>query len=72
MMICVLNTKLELMCINLAQSHFLANFGFSAVKVARKDRLDFQLFIEDFIEDYIQYLKYYISIQGEQSEQESM
>ena len=38
MMICVLNTTMGLMSINLAQSHFLANFGFSAVKVARKDR----------------------------------
>ena len=68
MMICVLNTKTELMSINLAQSHFLANFGFSVVKVARKDRLDFLLFIENIIQDYL----LNISIQGEQGEQESM
>ena len=52
MMICVLNTTMALMSISLAQSHFLANFGFSVVKVARKDRLDFLLFIEDLIQDY--------------------
>ena len=51
---------------------FLGEFWIFGGESGKKDRLDFQLFIEDFIEDYIQYLKYYISIQGEQSEQESM
>ena len=59
---------MELMSINLAQWHFLVNFGFSVVKVARKDRLDFLPFIENLIQDYL----LNISIQGEQGEQESM